>query len=247
MAKSKRLQEIIRKNAEFEKEAPYNFCDRWCERCPLETQKRCRLYLEEFERRITNIAHGRDEDDLEILKEDLENKLDELKSNTEQWQEEGYFDFPEFSSNDYDENDNYEEIKKKEEQLQQHPLQVTAENYMHIIHNFLKEAFYPKVESMTQDLRSDYEVVAWYHTLLPVKLHLALCDLYARDRFAEENDIGLCDAVAQLAICKKAIKNSHQALNNIAQKNTQFKIRIKYFLSLLGNMFSRVELIEQEI
>ncbi len=247
MAKSKRLQEIIRKNAEFEKQAPYNFCDRWCERCPLDTQNRCTLYMEELDRRITNIAHGRDEDDLEILKEDLENKLDEIESHTQQCEQEGYFDFPEFSSSNYDEDNNYEEIKEKQEQLQRHPLQVFANNYMHRIHDFLKEAFYPKAESMAQDLRNDYHVVAWYHTLLPVKLHRALCGLYARDRFDEEDDFALCDAVAQLAICKKAIKNSYQALNNIAQKNIQFKTRIKYFLVLLDNIFGRIELIEQEI
>ena len=245
MARSKRLQEIIRKNAEFEKQAPYNFCDRWCERCPLETQKRCRLYLEEFDRRITNIAHGRNEDDLEILKEDLKNKLDEMKSHTEQWQEEGYFDFPDFSSNDYDED--CDEIKKKEEKLRQHPLQVIAKNYMRKIHDFLKEVFYPKAESMAQELYNDYQTINWYHILLPVKMYRALRGLYARNRFDEEDDFGLCDAVAQLAICKKAIKNSRQALNNIVQKNTQYKTRIRYFLSLLDNMFSRIELIEEEI
>ena len=68
MGKNKRLQEIIRKNVEFEKEAPYNFCDRWCERCVLETQRRCKLYLYELDICVTNIAHGRDENDLEILK-----------------------------------------------------------------------------------------------------------------------------------------------------------------------------------
>ena len=126
-------------------------------------------------------------------------------------------------------------------------MQVTAKNYMRKIHDFLKETFYPKAESMAQELYNDYQTISWYHILLPVKMHRALRGLYASNRFDEEDDFGLCDAVAQLAVCKKAIKNSRQALNNIVQKNTQYKTRIRYFLSLLDNMFSRIELIEQEI
>ena len=40
----------MKKNAEREKESPYNFCNCWCQRCPYEKQVRCKLYLDEFER-----------------------------------------------------------------------------------------------------------------------------------------------------------------------------------------------------
>lgn len=244
MHKDKKLEEIMRKNAEFEKEAPYNFCDRWCERCPLDTQKRCTLYMEELDRRITNIAHGRNEDDLEILKEDYEKKLEELRSSSEQWVDEGYFDFPDFEYSSYDD---YDEIKEKEEQLHYHPLQRIIEQYRKRAHNFLKETFYAKTDSISSHLHYDYETIAWYHTLLSAKMYRALCGLYVRDKFDEEEDFGLCDAVAQLAICKKAVNQSIKALRNIAEKDKCLQSKITQLLALLHNILSRIKLIEKEI
>src|SRR4030042_5301087 len=75
---SERLQKILRENAEFEKKAPYNFCDRWCECCLHEIQMRCKLYLDEFECKATCIAHGKDEDDLEITKAVMEAQFQEI-------------------------------------------------------------------------------------------------------------------------------------------------------------------------
>src|SRR3989338_505367 len=69
---NKRLKEIHEMNARWEKESPYNFCDRWCERCVHEKQIRCTLCKDELERKITCIAHGRDEDDQEITKAIIE-------------------------------------------------------------------------------------------------------------------------------------------------------------------------------
>ena len=243
MKKSKRLQEIISKNVEFEKEAPYNFCDRWCERCVLETQRRCKLYLDELDRRVTNIAHGRDEDDLEILKEDYEKKFEELKAHSGQWEGEDYFDFPEFKCSDYNE---YDEIEAKEEELRGHPLERITKAYMEKASDFLKKEFYYKVDSMALELRYDYETVAWYHTLLSAKMYRALCGLYVRDEFDEEEDFGLCDAVAQLAVCKKAVNQSVKALRNIAH-NKSLQTKITYLLALLHNISSRIELIDKEI
>jgi hypothetical protein len=33
---NKRLEKIIEQNRKREKESPYNFCDRWCQRCELD-------------------------------------------------------------------------------------------------------------------------------------------------------------------------------------------------------------------
>lgn len=72
MGKNKKLEEIYKKIAEFEKETPYNYCDRWCERCFHEKQIRCTLYKDELERKLTCIAHGKDENDQEIAEAVLE-------------------------------------------------------------------------------------------------------------------------------------------------------------------------------
>ena len=77
--KSERLKKIIEENKKFEQESPYNFCDRWCERCTHEKQMRCRLYLDDLERRATCIAHGKDEDDPEITGKVLEAQYEGLE------------------------------------------------------------------------------------------------------------------------------------------------------------------------
>lgn len=50
---SKRLDDIMKQNAQWEKETPYNFCDRWCARCSIDKQTRCTIYLNETEQQIT--------------------------------------------------------------------------------------------------------------------------------------------------------------------------------------------------
>ena len=63
--KSERLRKIEAGNAKLERETPFNFCDRWCERCIPEKQMRCKLYQDELEQKLACIAHGKDEHDPE--------------------------------------------------------------------------------------------------------------------------------------------------------------------------------------
>ena len=58
---SQKIDTIRNQNAQWAKETPYNHCDRWCERCPVDIQKNCTLYLDEVGRKAANIAHGRDQ------------------------------------------------------------------------------------------------------------------------------------------------------------------------------------------
>ncbi|MBU1008464.1 hypothetical protein KKA53_05300, partial [Candidatus Dependentiae bacterium] len=74
---SKRLENILEKIKEQEKETPYNYCDRWCERCVHEKQIRCRLYGDEMEQKLNCIANGRDENDVEITGEVIQRQWEE--------------------------------------------------------------------------------------------------------------------------------------------------------------------------
>ncbi len=236
-----KLQEILKKNAEFEKESPYNFCDRWCERCDFKIQRRCKLYLDELDRRATNIAHGKPENDLEILKQDFEDQMEEMEDSIDEWAEEEGVDPFELEPDE----GFVEEIRKKEEELHKHPLQKVTYQYMKISHDFLKEEYYSK-QILTQDMRLNYEIVAWYHSLLPAKMHRALCGLYVPDVHDEE-DYALCDAVAQFAVCRKSISLSVASLREIGQQNSQLKKRITLPLTLLHNMASQIDIILKEI
>lgn len=258
----RKLRKILRKNAEMERKTPYNFCDRWCERCVWEKQKTCSLYLEEFEQRITNIANGRDENDLEIWQNELEKKLQEMPASVSEdtqreWEPSGEYEYYNSGSgkkancgdeDEYEEeecSDEYlEELQtRKERFLNAHPLQVISEQYMNRSAVFLKEAF-PDDEEIAPDLFSHYETVSWYHTLLPSKMYYGLSALCEYDG---TDDTELCDTIAEWAVCKKGIKKSVEALREIARAKPGFKKTITLLLALLHNMHSRIELKEQDV
>ena len=246
---SKRLEEIYKKNAELEKQTPYNFCDRWCERCVHEKQIHCTLYKDDLESKITCIAHGRDEDDPEIREAIIEEQYKEIEEKLSEGMNKFGIDLDNPDIGDYNEEGEIEfeslpeDIQKHIRFVEDNLLDTVAKNYCNKTYVFLKKTFY-KSELVYPGLKYDFQTVSWYHTLLPAKLHRALCGFHEP---AVEGDISLYDAVAQFQVCKKAIGESIKALRNIAEKEKNLQDKITQLLALLHNMLSRLELIEQEI
>jgi len=246
---SKRLQEIFQKNAEFEKASPYNFCDRWCESCVYEKQIRCMLYKDELERKVTCIAHGRDEDDPEITKAVMEEQYKEVDEKLGEHIDKFGIDLddPDINElseeNEVDFEDLPENIQKHIKYVENNPLDATAKNYFHRAHAFLKSTFY-KNEKAHPEFKYDFETVSWYHTLLHVKLHRALCGFHEP---ACEGDFALHDAVAQFQVCKKAITQSAGALSRISKGCASHGTQIQQLLALLHNIHSRIEQLEESI
>lgn len=246
---NKRLREIIQKNAEFEKEAPYNFCDRWCERCVHEKQIRCTLYQDELERKITCIAHGRDEDDPEITESVMEAQHKQVEESSRECGDKFDIDLDDPDGYGLDEEheidfkDLPEDIQKHIRFVQNNPLDASAKNYCHKAHAFLQDTFYNK-EKVNPGLNYDFETIAWYHTLLPAKLERALSGFHEQ---ACGGDFALYDAVAQFEICKRAIGQSVDALRKIDKHLSAYHVRILELLALLHNIHSRIEAMEGSI
>lgn len=234
---SERLKRIRQENLKFERESPYNFCDRWCERCISDKQNRCRLYMDEFEQKITCIAHGKEPDDPEITAEVMRRQYETVEENLEKFIEENGIEFGELGE------EVQELIRKQEEFVENNSLHKTAQVYHEKARKLLEENFYKK---KTTDSRhaDEYKILAWYHTLLPAKLHRALCGFHEP---AAEGDISINDAVAQFEICKKAIGESAGALRRIGKNLNGHAKQIAELLALLNNIYSRIEIIEQSI
>jgi len=249
--RSKRLEEIFKKIAELEKESPYNFCDCWCKRCVHEKQIRCTLYKDELERKITCIAYGRDEDDPEITKAVMDAQYKELDEKFSEHMDKFGIDLdnPDIDEDELDEehlidfNNLPKDIQKHIRFVENNSLPATAEQYRKKAHEFLKEAFYKK-EKKYAGLSYDFQTVSWYHTLLSAKLQRALAGFHEP---AFENDFSLCDAVTQFEICKKAIKESINALRKIDLSLPAYHLKILELLTLLGNIHSRIEALEESI
>ena len=233
MKKSKKLEGIFKQIAKFEKESPYNFCNRWCERCVHEKQARCTLYKDDLERKISCIAHGRDEDDPEITEAVMEAQYKGLEEKlNEQIDKFGIDpDSPDIGEDDLDEpgmvvfEEVPPEIQKHIRYIRNNALDAAAHSSSAQSHDFLKEAFYEN-KDVPSELKYDFETVSWYQTLLPAKVHRALCGFHEP---VTEGDISLCDAVAQFNICMKGITGSINALRNISNNCPKHKDQTKLF------------------
>jgi len=234
---TERMLRILKKNAEMEKHTPYNFCDRWCERCLAKVQKRCALFLDELEKHITNIAHGKDPDDVEMLRNELRHRFRDIEDPIQ----------PCDSTDACDVNDYCDDVdgklKFRKDELQDHCLLKVATQYSRMSHSFLTKYFRER-ENISADMHYDYETLSWYHVILSAKIYRALCDIFIDE---EHDDLSLCDAVAQMAICKKSINLSRKALRNLTKKDPGLEKETRTLLALLHNIFSQVEILESDI
>jgi hypothetical protein len=247
--RSQRYKKIIEENKKFEEESPYNFCDRWCERCIHETQMRCKLYLDDLERRATCIAHGKDEDDLEITKEVMRAQYADIEKGLEEAAEKFGIDLDFPDGKGLDEEDRIEledlppELQEHIKFVESHPLPLTVEQYHQRCHTFLKDNFYER-KKIAPEIKYNFETVSWYHTLLPAKLQRALAGFH--EPVCEE-EFALYDAVAQFLICKKSIQESVKALRQLQPHYPKLKNTFIELLALLHNIFDRIEAIEESI
>lgn len=234
---SERLEKLKEENKRFELQSPYNFCDRWCERCAHEKQARCRLYQDEYERKLTCIAYGRDPDDSEVTAEILKQQYEPIEKLLEKDIEEYQIEIGDIDDSEFKEYERQDELAKNDSLTQ------TADQYLKKSHIFLEKTFINPQE-IVPALKYDFETVAWYHTLLFVKITRALTGFHEAPN---DDEFGLCDAVAQFSICKKATSESDSALRRISKVYTQYRAQIIELLALLSNIKSRIELLEQTI
>lgn len=200
----------------------YNYCDRWCDRCPLTAK--CYLYWQERQREAEHRAAGRDPEDwvvvLEDMKEQLEHAMELLK---EAAAEHGMNleDLPEVPSAPPDPGD--------------HPLQERAQAYCRAAQEFLKELRRPimaererleeqarvlgpeQAARATRELLDAYEVVSWYHTLIPAKTQRALCSKMEAERQedAEGREMEMRDAWGSAKVVHESLTRSMTALQRV--------------------------------
>lgn len=235
---SKRLEKIMKENEEYERQTPYNFCDRWCERCSSARQLRCTLYQNELEQRLTCIGQGKDPDDPEITRAVMDRQFSEAFERIEETMDEWEVDLDEVEI----ESDSCS-IKDHISKINEDPLPQTAQNYFERTHAFLKETYYEN-EMLAEELKYDFDTIDWYHCLLPVKVQRMLAGFH--DQVCD-GDIALCDAVAQIQISKKAIALSLRAYANICDINNQYVAPTRVLVTLLGNIQSRIKMLEESI
>ncbi|MCK4917145.1 MAG: hypothetical protein KAJ14_16190 [Candidatus Omnitrophica bacterium] len=227
-----KIEKIKKQNAQFEKKSPYNFCDRWCERCQPEVRNGCKVYQDEFDRNLILISNGKDPYNMDFFIEEQYTSIDKTLELMQDLVEDEYG----FS----DEDNKNIGSQKERKQFLENPFYKLVVQYSREAHDFLKDAFYNKDE-VESELVDDYETISWYHTLLPSKVHRLLCDANIKD---ENDSTRYADAFAQIAIINKSIGNSEKALQDILRVKISYNYVIFDLLELLSQIANQVKLIE---
>lgn len=197
---------IRKENTRAEKISPYNFCDRWCEKCPGGKRKTCRVYGEEFDRTIRHIAKGENPEDRDVVLEDVRENLEKSFKLLAACAEKEKIDISKCPQ--AGDTKRRESAKRK---VLKHPLYKTALRYSRESAEFIK-AVSPEIQKVNAGLEEDFETLLWYHVLIPVKARRMLSGLLEEDK----DDFCLFDVVAQLEIVKKSLAQSIAALQKIS-------------------------------
>jgi len=204
--KTSTLTKIKKENTRLEKITPYNFCDRWCEKCPKRKRSRCKLYHKEFDTKLQHLANGRDPDDIYVMLGDFEKSIEESTSAISKLSEEKGIDLPEFDSAEYRKN------------TTKHPLYQLALDYLDKIREFLNESS-DKDSYVKGFLFDSYETIRWYHMPITAKSFIILWN-------TEHGDfLGYCNAVSQIKILRKSCRESKKALEAVMAQNTHQRQR----------------------
>jgi hypothetical protein len=155
----------------------YNYCDSWCERCRF--TDRCLNFSMGEERRERRLAQGEDPDNWDAVIEDVGDSFAEALAMLHEMAEEQGIDLDDLPP------------APPEPDTDDHPLQVLAWDLRHRAMPFLErleqavEAEHAALESRADGppeedeialarLENSCEIIRWYHTLLPPKVHRAL-------------------------------------------------------------------------
>jgi hypothetical protein len=172
-------------------DSPYNACDYLCERCK-ETDN-CSVYQSLKEKELLNQLAGKDKDDPENFLQDVQESLNEAKEMLEKMAAE--------LNVDPDEIADIEDVNIKH--VEDDPLYKLAHDFTMKTHHFLKEV---KI-LINQDAKTCFEDIAWYHTLVSVKIYRAIGSAY--DGLIE-------DAINSTGVALKSLNLCIKAFNDIA-------------------------------
>ena len=229
-------------------EGVYNYCDRWCEKCRFTSN--CLLFSQESRISTYEILHNGDLTNVaDVFKKEIEELYDKEDSNDFNFDEEDDDDFFLNEEPDFDEEDNdkniFENAKHPLEELSNeyflkaHPL-IIAVDKKYDLYSFPKEKLN---DPSFKKLYDNFEVFAWFHTFIHVKLKRAL---WGKDEMIKEDDEEMkeiskydMDGTAKIAII--AIRRSNAALINLLNILPEFSEEISELLIIIGKMLNMAE------
>lgn len=211
----------------------YNYCDRWCERCP--NTEKCFLYAKEQQKNAEHIAKGEDINDWDVVMKDIEESFKETHKLLGMAMKKHGITQKDLEKIDPDE---YEEPD-----FQSHPLIKLTTKYLKTAHAFLDEFWYEQqkmvgqfnIEVPMDDIKDAIETISWYHTMLPTKIWRLLyeIDTTGREKDEELKEMMKEDIPKFFALVDKCITKSKGAIESFSAERKLQPERIKEMLRLL--------------
>ncbi len=173
----------------------FNYCDRWCERCPLTT--RCRVYAMEQER-----ADDRHDAAQEAFERNLQNIFTETKEMLREAAAERGIDIDALDLEEAG-----EIIEQKRRAVEQQDLMKLAEKYTKQARVFLQaqDLFDETIEQIRLEM---LQIIGWYHFFIAAKINRALyaeADYEEDDSNAFRNDGDGSIKIALIAIDRSTV------------------------------------------
>ena len=159
----------------------YNYCDRWCERCPFTS--RCMVYATESAESISDDPESHDLNNAKFWQK-LEGIFRETHALILEWAEEMGVDLESTEAEAA-----IVERGKQREEAKEHPLSLSARHYAQMVQQWFKEEFAVeenvhdditgKAHSAEEDIdvTDAIEVIHWYQFFIAAKTYRALMGL----------------------------------------------------------------------
>ena len=217
----------------------FNYCDRWCERCPFTS--RCRSYSmgQAMERHVKR----RDAENAkfwEAMDKACGDALEEVKEQA------GSLAPPEKQDSEEEKQEKADferHMKQRDKAVRGHPMSTLSDEYLKAAHNWLKRHF----ENTPDAIKDAVEVISWYHMFIHVKFARALhglMDQHDEDYEELTDDGGVpfpkdCDGSAKIAII--AIERSFAAWSLVRDRAEAEKKTAVKMMGMLLRMRSMAE------
>lgn len=212
---------------------PFNFCDRWCERCNLTSI--CRVYKDIKKTEDKYRKRGKDPNSwkctFEIIKDSFQKTKRLLEKDAKKWG---------IDLNSLDSDESFEEDFEFE--LKELPLYRLAFQYSEKLKNLLEELSYATVEIDDKNMIDNMEIMNYYHLMLPAKIYRACC---SKQEEGEDKDDITMDSRTSGFIAVRGLKAIIVALSKLSTYSYLKSVRGK-LADLIEVSKDLINLITQE-
>lgn len=224
----------------------YNYCDRWCERCPMTAK--CYVYWQEQQTKAEHRAAGRDPADWAVVLDDVKKQFQQAGRLLREAAEEQGWNL-----------DDIPDAESMRPDPSHHPLHRRAEAYTAAAHAFVTD-FRQRVvregevveeragvvdperaASAFRKILDAYEVLSWYHTLIPAKVHRALSSKMEAEEDEEGRSFHWRDALGSARVAREGVVRSMAALRDAYDWDTGLEDQVIPLLADLDWMRKQIE------